>query len=135
MTQLGVKGYLCTFWLSWRSTDVFICLSLGTYSKTTRPDTTKTRSKLFCLYMLTHCLLQLPTNLELCINLASWIKERPVMTSDNFWWFLTNLPTMSDIFYLITSDFWESSLFYLLILKLDVIDGPARWTNQIKNTG
>ena len=39
---------------------------------------------------------------------------------------------MSDIFYLITSDFWESFLFYLLTLKLDVIDGPARWTNQIK---
>ena len=39
---------------------------------------------------------------------------------------------MSDNFYLITSDFWMSFWSYLLILKLDVINGQDGWTNQIK---
>jgi len=40
-------------------------------------------------------------------------RERPLIMSDDFWWFLTYLPTMSDNFYLIMSNFRESFWTYL----------------------
>ena len=57
------------------------------------------------------------------------IRERPLMTSDNFRWFLTYLPTMSDDFYLITSGFLGSFWTYLCTLKSDVINERSRTGN------
>ena len=47
------------------------------------------------------------------------------MTSDDFRWFSTYLSTMSDDFYLITSDFWESFWTCLPTLKSEVINGRS----------
>ena len=52
-------------------------------------------------------------------------RERPLMTSDDFWRFLTYIVTMSNDFYLIKFNFGGSFWTFLPILKSDVINGRS----------
>ena len=65
--------------------------------------------------------------------MSSSLREHPLMTSDNFWWFWTYLPTMSDNFYDITSDIWESLLLWSCWVKTCLFSGLSQKTTTKQN--